>query len=281
MVTGKAVTAAMRHLGLSGRPVCVHASLRSFGRVEGGAATVVDRLLAAGCTVMVPSFSWVYAVPPAVPGPARNACPYEPYTGRRTGIDRVYTPDTTEIDRDDMGAIPAAVVAKAGRVRGSHPLCSFAAVGPVADDLISKQKPLRVWGALEALCEHDGAVVLMGVGLTKMTLLHLAEQEAGRTPFLRWANGPEGTPIEVQAGGCSDGFNSFESVLAPLEKNEAVGASLWRVFPAKATLDAAARAIRDDPMITHCGDPECGRCNDAVAGGPLLERRDDRSAESQ
>jgi aminoglycoside N3'-acetyltransferase len=257
MVTGEVVTAAVRHLGLSGRPVCVHASLRSFGRVEGGAATVVDGLLTEGCTVVVPSFSWrAFAVRPSRAWPPRNAWDYDNCRSERVG-------------------------ATAGRVRGNHPLCSVSAVGPLADELIGKQKPLRVWGALEALCEHDGAVVMMGIGLTKMTLLHLAEQEAGRTPFLRWANGPEGTPIEAQAGGCSDGFNSFESVLAPLEKKETVGASVWRVLPAQATVDAAARAIRDNPMITHCGDQQCGRCNDAVAGGPLLEGRDSHDTGSR
>ena len=25
-----------------------------------------------------------------------------------------------------------------------------------------------------------------------------------------------------------------------------------------------------DPAITHCGDPRCARCNDAVQGGPII-----------
>ena len=52
-VTIETVRAAARELGLSSRPLCVHASLRSFGRVKGGAATIVDGLLAEGCTVLV------------------------------------------------------------------------------------------------------------------------------------------------------------------------------------------------------------------------------------
>jgi aminoglycoside 3-N-acetyltransferase len=87
--------------------------------------------------------------------------------------------------------------------------------------------------------------------------------------------------MEVEAGGCSGGFGNFEPVLAPLETKETVGASLWRVFPAQATIDAAARAIRQDPMITHCRHPGCGRCRDAAAGGPVLEGRDNQKAGSR
>jgi aminoglycoside 3-N-acetyltransferase len=44
-----------------------------------------------------------------------------------------------------------------------------------------------VFGPLRALRERDGWVVLAGVGLTSMTLLHVAEIEAGRKPFIRWS----------------------------------------------------------------------------------------------
>ena len=35
----------------------VHSSLASFGRVEGGAAAVVQAFLDEGCTIVVPAFS--------------------------------------------------------------------------------------------------------------------------------------------------------------------------------------------------------------------------------
>lgn len=44
----------------------------------------------------------------------------------------------------------------------------------------------------------------------------------------------------------------------------------WRVFNVAEALSAATRAIERDPAITHCGQPDGERCNDAVAGGPLL-----------
>src|SRR6185436_9335886 len=90
---------------------------------------------------------------------------------------RVFTNDSTEIDRD-MGAIPAAILSWPGRVRGLHPLDSLTALGPRAEELASRQTPTDVYAPLEALARAGGYVVLMGVGLERMTLLHLAEKRA-------------------------------------------------------------------------------------------------------
>jgi aminoglycoside 3-N-acetyltransferase len=220
--------------------------------------------------MLVPTFSSDFGVPPPAGWRlARNGWDYDAFAGPTAGIGRIYTPDTAEIDAD-MGAIPTAVLAMPGRVRGNHPLDSFTAVGPLARDLIAGQAPLRVFAPLEALAAAEGAVILMGVGLDKMTLLHLAEQRAGRHPFRRWANAPDGQTIAVETGGCSDGFGNLEPVLVPLARRAMVGTSLWRAWPAQAVLDAASAAIRRHPEMTHCQDPRCARCNDAVLGGPAL-----------
>ncbi len=71
----------------------------------------------------------------------------------------------------------------------------------------------------------------------------------------------------VEAGGCSRGFEKFESVLAPMERRITVGQSTWRAYPAKEAVAAAGQVILDDPFITHCGNDECRRCRDAVLGG--------------
>jgi len=269
-VTVSDIRKAIEGLGASGYPLCVHSSLSSFGWVEGGARAIIDGLLAEGCTMLVPTFSGAFGIPPP-PGRriAQNACDYDAWEEATSGIGRVFTPDTDEID-GYMGTIPAALLKTERRVRGNHPLSSFTAVGPVADELIAGQAPMSWFAPLETLVKKRGFVVLMGVGLTRMTLIHLAEHRAGRNIFIRWANGPDGKPMEVQVGGCSRGFGKFERVLAPLGQQVTVGRSNWRVFPAQDVLEAAEKAIRADPMITHCGDPDCARCDDAVRGGPGL-----------
>lgn len=270
-VTQSEVQAALRRLGLAGRPVCVHASLRSFGRVAGGAQTLVAAFLAKGCTLLASSFSYDFAIePPPELQVARNGIHYDrPYPGGAAGAGRIYTPAAQEVD-PDMGALAAAVVQHSGRVRGDHPLNSFSAVGPLAARLIAGQAPSAVYAPLRALVEAGGWVLLMGVALENMTLLHLAEQEAGRVLFRRWANDRQGRAQRVEAGGCSDGFGRLAPALAAWQRETVVGRSRWLLFPARAALAAAAAAMRADPQITHCGNPDCERCNDAVLGGPLV-----------
>ena len=265
------VVAAIRELGLPGRPVCLHASLRAFGHLEGGAATIPNVFLAHRCSVLVPSFSNMFEIPPpAHLRPVRNGWDYAKQEGRRSGLGRVYRKDRSDLDRDRMGAIAAEIVAMSGRSRGAHPLNSFSAVGPLARRLVAGQSCTHVYAPLEELVEADGFVLLMGVGLDKMTLLHLAEQRAGRVPFWRWANDDDGEPTLAQAGGCSRGFGNFQTPLTGLERLVTVGsACVWRLYRAQTALAATTQAIAAEPGITHCGDASCDRCRDAALGGPL------------
>lgn len=257
----------IRGCELQGRPVCIHASLRSFGRVEGGPDAVVDAFLDEGCTVLVPSHSWSFlAEPPPGMRLPRNGWDYE-RARRLPGGRRVYRPDCDDVD-PEMGAVARAVLARLARRRGDHPLASFAAVGPRAETMVGCQSGRDSLAPLQALADAGGAVALIGVGLERMTLLHLAERHAGRRLFRRWADDVHGTPSEVEVGGCSEGFPALAPVLEPLARRTRVGQSQWTVFPAAAAVAAAAEAIRGDPRITHCGRSACRRCDDAVAGGP-------------
>ena len=113
-------------------------------------------------------------------------------------------------------------------------------------------------------------MALAGVTLRKMTMIHLAEKRAGKVLFRGWANGQDGQPVAVEGGACSAGFPKLASVLSPLLREAEVGESPWRVYPAADTLRVITQAIRDDPRITHCGKDPCPRCDDLIAGGPVL-----------
>jgi aminoglycoside 3-N-acetyltransferase len=136
--------------------------------------------------------------------------------------------------------------------------------------LIKTQKPMDVYAPLRELALFEGYIVLMGIGLTKMTAIHLAEQMAGRNMFIRWANGPGGEVIPAECGGDSEGFEKLAPYAAQAEKKQNCGQSLWRIFEAGKLLKSTARAIIMQPQITHCGKADCLRCNDALAGGPVL-----------
>jgi aminoglycoside N3'-acetyltransferase len=268
-VTAEDIAASLRHLGLAGKPVCMHSSLRSFGTVVGGANGVIDGFRAEDCTLIVPSFSWQFAVlPPQGLRPARNGWDYAQSLASDAAA-AAYGPDTTVIDQD-MGAIPAAVIVRSGHVRGDHPLCSFTALGPLAEQAAGQQTWDDVYAPFQWLADNDGAVILAGVSLTSMTLVHHAEQLAGKTLFRRWVLDKDATTVMVPVGGCSNGFEALAPLLAPLSKTTLVGASPWAVYPAAAALTMLAAAIRDRPGVTRCADPGCVRCRDSIAGGPLL-----------
>lgn len=266
-VTAADVTEAVRALGLDGLPLCVHSSLRSLGRVEGGADAVVDGFLAAGCTLLVPTFTPHRVRAPSGRRYQRNATDYDAAPGD-DWIEEPYTPETNVVG-PSMGAIPRAVVRRPGRHRGAHPQNSFSALGPLASELTSGQEPLRPYAPFEELIARGGAVLLAGVGLDRMTLIHLAEMQAGRELFRRWAPGPDGVPVECCTGGCSTGFGALAPALEPAEQRIGVGKSLWRAFDAAETLRRATEAIRADPEITRC-HASCERCRDAIAGGPIV-----------
>lgn len=269
-VTEQEIRSAVRSLDLSGRDVCVHGSLRSFGLVEGGARAVVRAFLEEGCTLLVPTFSSSFEIaPPTHLRFERNGWDYERERAFVEESGRVFTNDSTEIDRE-MGAIPAAIVSWPGRARGRHPHDSLTALGPRAEELASRQTGSDVYAPLEALARAGGYVVLMGVGLERMTLLHLSEKMAGRELFRRWARDEEGRARVVEVGGCSEGFGKLEPFLRAITRTVSVGRSVWRILPADEALALAAAVISAEPRITHCGDADCERCDDAVAGGPVV-----------
>ncbi|WP_083459270.1 AAC(3) family N-acetyltransferase [Jiangella muralis] len=254
------VRAAAERLGLAGRPVCLHSSLSSFGRVRGGADAVIDGLLAGGGTLLVPAQSPAFAGPPpaghvALPSNAEDDGSIPAVLPAET-----YDPATDSVGRE-MGAIVRAVLARPGRARGANALSSFAAVGPLADVLVAGQSAADVFAPLRELAARDGAVLLAGVGLDALTLLHAAEEDAGHAPLTRWAR-VAGAPgvAPTRHGGCSRGFERLAPALAHLERTGGAGASRWRAYPAAQTLAAAADVFRRDPLAAVCGRPDCRRC---------------------
>ena len=268
------VAVGLEQAGLGGRPVCLHVSLRSFGGIEGGPEAVVEGCRQVGVTLLSPSFSGsLFRVPPPPgDGPIRNgiddydALKRAAVRDRWPGLRRVYTSECTEVD-DWLGTTPAYVARYPARVRGASPGGSWSPIGPLAATLVGSSIEEDDFGPLRRLVELNGAVVLMGITLTSLTLLHLAEVEAGRRPFIFWSRASDGSVIRNRGGRCGSGFEGLEPELHDLEQRLKVGQSEWRAYDAPPALAKAAAAIRADPEITRCG-PDCIECRDAIAGGP-------------
>lgn len=275
-VTRAEVAMAANHLGLAGKAFCLHASLRSFPRLEEGPATLVEALLETGITVLSPSMAnEAFSIPaPRDDRPARNGIDYAEKDASAAarpwpGLSDIYDPSRTDVDVW-LGATAAYVAAHPDR-RRTRRAAEFCALGPLADELIDAEEEADVFGPLRQLARCSGWVLLAGVGLTSMTILHLAEVTAGRRPFIRWMRAPDGSAVRVRGGECSRGFDRLDPVLAPVERRTVVGSSVWRAFPAAAVVELVASTIRARPEITHCDDEACIECADAIAGGPLAD----------
>jgi aminoglycoside N3'-acetyltransferase len=266
------LTAAADELIPADCPLMVHVSLRSLGTpIAGGADTLLDALLTRGRTVLVPAFTEPqFGLPaPAAMRPARNGVDYGKFPADpRWPEGTAYTPGCGLINTG-LGVFPATLIKRGGTARGDHPLNSFAASGPQAEELIAAQNPADVYGPIRELAARQGRILLIGVGLNRMTAIHLAEQQSGRRLFLRWAKAADGLVSMFEVGSCSEGFPRLEPVLRQHACPAVVGDSWWRAFPARQVLDAASTAMREDQDITHCGDSDCLLCQDSIAGGPF------------
>jgi aminoglycoside 3-N-acetyltransferase len=263
------IAQAIEAAGLAASVIALHSSLKSFGYLEGGTKTVVQAFLNTGCTLVVPTFTYNCEVSPPLDWfLAQNGSDDQPPSRHEQAT--AFNSDSLMIERS-MGAIPAYILSLQERMRSPHPLNSFAAIGPRAAEVIEAQEMLNVYGPYKKMYGwSDTYVLLIGVGLTRTTPIHFAEEQAGRRLFRRWAKQANGTAIEVEVGSCSEGFDQLDSVVSGIEKTIQVGESPWRLFPFKSFIDTVAAAIIQTPSITHCSDPHCARCRDMERGGPIV-----------
>jgi aminoglycoside 3-N-acetyltransferase len=266
-VTFDDITNGIKSAGLTNSVIALHSSLKSFGRVEGGPETVVRAFLEAGCTLVVPTFSYECAVLQ----PLKDY----PQNGWGNEINLTYEPEDfspawNNLTASEMGAIPTSILKMPNRVRGRHPIDSLSAIGPLASEIITTQDFLNIFGPYKWMRSHPNTyLLLIGVGFNRATPIHFAEELAGHRLFRRWGK-YEGQIVETELGGCSEGFDKLRPVVQEIEKTTTVGQSRWLIYPFKDFVERTAAAIAADPEITRCAEADCPRCPDAVRGGPIL-----------
>jgi len=175
-LTGDSIIHGLQDLGVKpGMVILVHSSLSSLGWVCGGALTVIqalERAVSPGGTIMMPTHSTQHSDPagwqnPPVPKSwvatlKKNFPPYDPQRSATRG----------------MGCIPELFRTQPGVIRSRHPLYSFAASGPKARALTSAHPldyALGPGSPLSRLYDLDGYILLLGVGNSSNSSLHLAE----------------------------------------------------------------------------------------------------------
>lgn len=173
------LTADLWALGVQqGDVLVVHTSLSNMGFVVGGARAVVDALVAAvGAegTVTMPAHSGEWSEPSHWQNPPVPDDWWQVIRDHQPAFDPYTTP------LREMGGVADALLMRRSTLRSEHPRCSHMALGPHAeyivsphpiDDAFGERSPLARLHAVGAL------VLLLGVGHSNNTSLHLAESRA-------------------------------------------------------------------------------------------------------
>ncbi|MGH3251036.1 MAG: aminoglycoside N(3)-acetyltransferase [Trebonia sp.] len=222
-VTGRRIVRDLRRLGVeSGQTLLVHASLRSLGRVIGGAPAVVRALRQAvgedGHVVMPTGTEANSQTSRAHRARIETLTPDE-VRAYRLGM-AGFDPDSTP---SDMGAISEALRTTDGAVRSAHPQSSFAAIGPEADLLMADHAlecHLGPDSPLGKLTKADARVLMIEVGYWAFTGFHLAEYlYTPRPPTRKYA-----CVVANADGGRS--WEEYDDVVLDDQKFEDIGESM-------------------------------------------------------
>lgn len=245
----------------------VHSSLRSFGHVKGGAETVIQALQDVCSTVLMPGFQCAAKIlPPPEMRYRQNGCDYAVH------FDFVNPPRPFDVHtaplHPRMGAVGHALALRSGTLRSNHPWHSWLGTGEDAARWFADHPWETTNRPLESAAVAGGFVLLLGVNLTACTALHVAEERAGRRPFIRWAMDDAGVIREVATSGCAKGFDALAPHCRELFTTTQIGACLAQAAPLTPLIDRAAAVIREQPELTRCSS-DCLRCRDAILGGPL------------
>jgi aminoglycoside 3-N-acetyltransferase len=174
------IVSALR--ALSAQPlriVMVHSSLSIFGRIAGGAGTVLRALRAwqPDATLAMPAHSYCY------PKPAEAAPVFD--VRRSPSV---------------VGRITDAFWQQPGVLRSLHPTHSLAAIGSDAEQLIRGHEqcdtPCGTGTPYARLVSRDAAVLMFGAPMLSYTLFHTAE-DAAAVPYLYY---PERVRVRYRAG---------------------------------------------------------------------------------
>jgi len=244
MITHQLQTLGVRRGGV----LLVHTSFRAVGLVDGGPLGLIAALrnvLGHDGTLVMPTM---------------------------TDGETVFDPRSTPTC--DMGITAELFWRQPGVLRSGHPGGSFAAEGPLAEEICAPQ-PLSPPhgedsppGRVHAL---DGQVLLLGVTHSECTMLHVAESIA-RVPYsiahpaVIEVNGrPERVMIR-ETDHCCRGFRRMDGWLDArgLQQQGPIGNANARLANARDLVAIAVEQLTRDPFVFLCAASDaCGECEEA------------------
>lgn len=245
----------LENLGLGAAAVVVHASLRAFGQVEGGAGTVAAALEYTFPSLLTPAFTYKTMIIPGS-GSADNALAY----GSGRDANRMAEFFTADMPVDPLiGGIPEALRRHPLAERSQHPILSFSGIR--SGEMLEAQTMADPFAPLKALEKNGGWVLLLGVNQTVNTSIHAAESLAGQKTFTRWALTPAGVVACPSFPGCSAGFEVLAPQLEIHLRRARIGAAVVQAVPLTPLFEIVIATLKNDPLALLCQQEDCERCN--------------------
>jgi aminoglycoside 3-N-acetyltransferase len=186
----------------------------------------------------------------------------------------VFDPRSTPTEA--MGITAELFWRQPGVVRSTHPGGSFAAEGPLAARIAAPQPlspPHGPDSPVGRVHELGGQVLLLGVGHSEDTTLHLAEALAGvpysvSHPCVVEIDGAARTVMIAETDHCCRGFAVADRWLRArgLQREGQVGSAHARLCEARDLVAVAVEHLRADPLLFLCPPAAaCDECDQARA----------------
>jgi aminoglycoside 3-N-acetyltransferase len=257
------LSAGFARLGLQdGHSVMLHSSLEAMGIVDGGAAMVLHRLIRAigpNGTILVPSFTSITRHATTHSNFTREGCWCE-------GKESRHIPFIPELQPDkEIGSIAHRLCSWPSSRRSKHPAYSYVAVGSHGDELVRHfelEDPLL---PIKRLLRYDPRVVTVGVDLTAMTAIHLAEEKILPLKFVKEraltisSKGPEW--LGIRSIGCSNGFEQLRPFLGLDSRQTTIGMAKVESYRMKELVESAISLLTEDPIRLSCSNSSCLSCH--------------------
>jgi aminoglycoside 3-N-acetyltransferase len=242
-------------LGLLDYPVIVHASIKAFGYIHGGAETLVRALVETTAGVLAPTFTYKTMLTPEV-GPPCNGITY----GSGASLNSLAQPFDSDMPADPMmGILPEVLRVHPAARRSLHPILSFAGVH--VDAALDAQTIYNPLAPIGVLAERKGWVILLGTDHPANTSIHYAEKLAGRRQFVRWALTRKRIVECPGFPGDSTGFGVLTEDLQGDTRRVQCGTAVIQAVPLKRLFEAVTGRLKQNSLDLLCQRPDCERCN--------------------
>jgi len=242
----------LRRLGVAeGDVLIVHTSMSAIGWVCGGAQAVIEALLAAvgpGGTIVMPAHTAENS------DPALWRRPPVPKAWWQTIRETMPAFEPAKTPTRGMGVIAELFRTWPGTLRSGHPHGSFCVNGPLAGQICARHALTPMWGEespLGALYGLGAKTLLIGVGYSRCTCLHLAEVRAGiaRMPW-GLAMLEDGGRVWKTYEDCDYGSTPYGRIGQRFEDKGGastglVGSAKSHLCPVRALVDYATERMRE------------------------------------